>query len=219
MGKLRLYVSFSILNIVRAKGVRYVIERQAKILRKSKETNIDISINLDGAGEYEGYTGIGFFDHMLCLFAKHGFLDLDVRVEGDLNIDSHHTIEDVGIVLGSVIKEAMKGKEGIKRYGTSFVPMDETLATVSIDLSGRACLVFDANFTVERLGSFDTEMVEEFFRAVAVNAGITIHARIIYGKNNHHMVEALFKAFGKALSEALTYDERIKGVLSTKGCL
>lgn len=219
MGKLRPYISSNILNVVRAKGVRYVIERQAKILRESKETNINISINLDGAGEYEGYTGIGFFDHMLCLFAKHGLLDLDVRVEGDLNVDSHHTIEDVGIVLGSVIKQAMKGKEGIKRYGTSFVPMDETLATVSIDLSGRACLVFDANFTVDRLGSFDTEMVEEFFRAVAVNAGITLHARVIYGKNNHHMVEALFKAFGKALSEALTYDERIKGVLSTKGCL
>jgi imidazoleglycerol-phosphate dehydratase len=196
-----------------------LIERQARILRESKETNIDISINLDGAGEYEGYTGIGFFDHMLCIFAKHGLLNLDVSVEGDLNVDSHHTIEDVGIVLGSVIKEAMKGKEGIKRYGTSFVPMDETLATVSIDLSGRACLVFDANFTVDRLGSFDTEMVEEFFRAVAVNAGITLHARVIYGKNNHHMVEALFKAFGKALSEALTYDKRIKGVLSTKGCL
>ena len=153
------------------------------------------------------------------LFAKHGLLDLYVKVEGDLNVDSHHTIEDVGIVLGSVIKEAMKGKEGIKRYGTSFVPMDETLATVSLDLSGRPYLVFEGNFTVDRLGSFDTEMVEEFFRAVAVNAGITLHARVLYGKNNHHMVEALFKAFGKALSEALTYDERIKGVLSTKGCL
>jgi imidazoleglycerol-phosphate dehydratase len=156
---------------------------------------------------------------MLCLFAKQGILDLNVSVQGDLNVDSHHTIEDVGIVLGSAIKEAMKGKEGIKRYGTSFIPMDETLATVSLDLSGRAFLVFEGNFTVDSLGSFDTEMVEEFFRAVATNAGITIHARVIYGKNNHHMVEALFKAFGKALSEALTYDARIKGVLSTKGFL
>jgi len=196
-----------------------VIQRQAKIQRVSKETKIEININLDGCGKYDGNTGIGFFDHMLCLFAKHGLLDLYVSVEGDLEVDSHHTIEDVGIVLGGAIKEAMEGKEGIKRYGTSFVPMDETLATVSLDLSGRAYLVFDGNFTVDRLGGFDTEMVEEFLRAVAVTAGITLHARVIYGKNNHHMVEALFKAFGKALSEALTYDERIKGVLSTKGCL
>jgi imidazoleglycerol-phosphate dehydratase len=196
-----------------------VIERQSKIVRESKETKIHLDINLDGVGKYEGDTGIGFFDHMLCLFAKQGLLDLCVNVQGDLNVDSHHTIEDVGIVLGSAIKEAMKGKEGIKRYGTSFVPMDETLATVSLDLSGRAFLVFEGNFTVDRLGSFDTEMVEEFFRAVAANAGITLHARVIYGKNNHHMVEALFKAFGKALSEALTYDARIKGVLSTKGFL
>ena len=196
-----------------------MIARQSKIARESSETKIDISINLDGSGKYEGDTGIGFFDHMLCLFAKHGLLDLYVAVKGDLFVDSHHTIEDVGIVLGCAIKEAMKGKEGIKRYGTSFVPMDETLATVSLDLSGRAYLVFEGNFTVGKLGSFDTEMVEEFFRAIAVNAGITLHARVLYGKNNHHMVEALFKAFGKALSEALTYDERIKGVLSTKGCL
>lgn len=194
-------------------------QRTAKVVRESKETKIDVNINLDGCGKYEGDTGIGFLDHMLSLFAKHGLLDLYVKAEGDLFVDSHHTIEDVGIVIGSAIKQALKGKEGIKRYGTSFVPMDETLATVSLDLSDRAYLVFEASFTVDRLGSFDTEMVEEFFKAVATNAGITLHARVIYGKNNHHMVEALFKAFGKALSEALTYDERIKGVLSTKGCL
>ena len=196
-----------------------MISRQAKIVRESKETKIDISLNLDGSGKYEGDTGIGFFDHMLCLFAKHGLLDLYVAVLGDVNVDSHHTIEDVGIVLGCVIKKAMRGKEGIKRYGTSFVPMDETLATVSLDLSGRPYLVFQGEFTVDKLGSFDTEMVEEFFRAVAINSGITLHARVLYGKNNHHIAEALFKAFGKALSEALTYDQRIKGVLSTKGCL
>ena len=196
-----------------------MIVRQAKIVRQSKETKIDMSMDLDGAGKFEGNTGIGFFDHMLCLFAKHGLLDLSVKVEGDLLVDSHHTIEDVGIVLGGVIKEAMKGKEGVKRYGTSFVPMDETLATVSLDLSGRPYLIFEGNFTTDRLGSFDTEMVEEFFRAVAVNSGITLHARVLYGKNNHHMVEALFKAFGSALSKALTYDKRIKGVNSTKGCL
>jgi imidazoleglycerol-phosphate dehydratase len=196
-----------------------VILREAKIFRESKETKIDLSINLDGTGKYEGDTGIGFFDHMLCLFAKQGLLDLSVKAQGDLYVDTHHTIEDVGIVLGSAIKEAMQSKEGIKRYGTSFVPMDETLATVSLDLSGRAFLVFEGNFTVDKLGTFDTEMVEEFFRAVAANAGITLHARVIYGKNNHHMVEALFKAFGKALSEALAYDQRIKGALSTKGFL
>ncbi len=196
-----------------------MIIRESKIFRESKETKIDLSINLDGTGKYEGDTGIGFFDHMLCLFAKQGLLDLSVKAQGDLYVDSHHTIEDVGIVLGSAIKEAIQSKEGIKRYGTSFVPMDETLATVSLDLSGRAFLVFEGSFTVDRLGTFDTEMVEEFFRAVAANAGITLHARVIYGKNNHHMVEALFKAFGKALSEALTYDHRIKGALSTKGFL
>jgi len=196
-----------------------MIERQAKILRESNETNIEVSIDLDGSGNYEGDTGIGFFDHMLNLFAKHGLLDLSVKAVGDLFVDSHHTIEDVGIVIGMAIKEALKGKEGIKRYGTSFVPMDETLATVSLDLSGRAYLVFDAEFTVDKIGGFDSEMVEEFFRAVATNGGITLHARVIYGKNNHHMVEALFKALGKALSEALTYDKRIKGVLSTKGSL
>ncbi|MGH4051245.1 MAG: imidazoleglycerol-phosphate dehydratase HisB [Clostridium sp.] len=196
-----------------------MIERQAKILRESNETNIEAHINLDGSGNYEGDTGIGFFDHMLNLFAKHGLLDLYVKAVGDLFVDSHHTIEDVGIVIGMAIKEALKGKEGIKRYGTSFVPMDETLATVSLDLSGRAYLVFDAEFTVDKIGGFDCEMVEEFFRAIATNGGITLHARVIYGKNNHHMVEALFKALGKALSEALTYDKRIKGVLSTKGSL
>lgn len=195
------------------------MQRKSKIVRESKETKIEISINLDGSGTYEGKTGIGFLDHMLCLFAKHGIIDLHVKAEGDLNVDSHHTIEDIGIVLGSCIKDAMKGKEGIKRYGTSFVPMDETLATVSLDLSGRPYLMFNGMFTVDRLGNFDIEMVEEFFRAVAMNGGITLHASILYGKNNHHMIEALFKAFGKALSDALTYDERIKGVMSTKGCL
>ncbi|MBU3111157.1 imidazoleglycerol-phosphate dehydratase HisB [Clostridium lacusfryxellense] len=196
-----------------------MIERKAKILRESNETNIEVNIDLDGSGNYQGDTGIGFFDHMLNLFTKHGLLDLQVKAVGDLFVDSHHTIEDVGIVIGLAIKEALKGKEGIKRYGTSFVPMDESLATVSLDLSGRAYLVFDAEFTVDKIGGFDSEMVEEFFRAVATNGGITLHARVIYGKNNHHMVEALFKALGKALSEALTYDKRIKGVLSTKGTL
>lgn len=193
--------------------------REAKFIRKTKETDIEININLDGSGSFEGSTGIGFFDHMLTLFAVHGLLDLYVKAKGDLNVDCHHTVEDVGIVLGICIKGALKDKKGIKRYGTSFVPMDETLATVSLDISGRPYLFFESGFTVDSLGDFDTEMVEEFFRALSFNSGITLHARVLYGKNNHHMVEALFKALGKALSEALSYDERIKGVMSTKGCI
>lgn len=193
--------------------------REAKVIRKTKETNVEIKINLDGSGSFQGSTGIGFFDHMLSLFAVHGFLDLYVKAQGDLNVDGHHTIEDVGIVLGGCIKEALGDKKGIKRYGTSFVPMDEALATVSIDISGRPYLVFESSFTVDKIGDFDTEMVEEFFRALSFNSGSTLHARVLYGKNNHHMVEALFKALGKALSEALSYDERIKGVMSTKGCI
>lgn len=195
------------------------MSRNAKIVRKTNETNIEIELNLDGEGSFTGSTGIGFFDHMLNLFTRHGLFDLNIKAQGDLFVDSHHTVEDAGIVLGACIKEALKDKKGIKRYGTSFVPMDEALATVSLDISGRPYLVFDAEFTVDKLGDFDTEMVEEFFRAVAVNAGLTLHCRVLYGKNNHHMVEGLFKAFGRALGEAVTIDSRIKGVLSTKGSL
>ncbi|MCM8711448.1 imidazoleglycerol-phosphate dehydratase HisB [Clostridium sp. SYSU_GA19001] len=193
--------------------------RSAKVVRKTNETNIEINLNLDGEGNFAGGTGIGFFDHMLNLFAKHGQFDLSIKAEGDLFVDSHHTVEDVGIVLGACIKEVLKDKSGIKRYGTSFVPMDETLATVSVDISGRPYLVLEADFTVDKLGNFDTEMIEEFFRAVAVNAGLTLHCRVLYGKNNHHKAEAMFKAFGRALGEAVTIDTRIKGVLSTKGSL
>lgn len=193
--------------------------REAKSIRKTKETDIEIGINLDGSGSFEGSTGIGFFDHMLNLFAVHGLLDLYVKTQGDLEVDCHHTVEDVGIVLGGCIKEALKDKSGIKRYGTSYVPMDEALASVSLDISGRPYLYFEGSFTVDRLGDFDTEMVEEFFRALSFNSGITLHARVLYGKNNHHMAEALFKALGRALSEAISFDERIKGVMSTKGCI
>lgn len=195
------------------------MNREALIVRKTKETNIEISVNLDGSGNYEGGTGIGFFDHMLCLLAKHGLMDLNIKAGGDLNVDCHHTVEDTGIVLGCCIKEASGDKSGIRRYGESFVPMDEALASVVIDVSGRPYLVFDGEFTSDRVGDFDTEMVEEFFRAVSVNAGITLHARVLYGKNNHHMIEALFKALGRALREALNIDERVQGVMSTKGCL
>ncbi|MDP4177757.1 MAG: imidazoleglycerol-phosphate dehydratase HisB [Bacillota bacterium] len=193
--------------------------RTSKISRKTGETDIEVSINLDGEGKYDINTGVGFFDHMLSLMAKHGIFDLSVKAKGDLYVDSHHTVEDVGIVIGNCIKEALKDKNGIKRYGTSFVPMDEALGTVSLDVSGRPFLVFDAEFTASTLGNYDTEMTEEFFRALAFNAGITLHAKVVYGKNNHHMIEALFKALGRALREAVTIDDKIKGVMSTKGCI
>ncbi|WP_234122200.1 imidazoleglycerol-phosphate dehydratase HisB [Clostridium hydrogenum] len=194
-------------------------ERKASIKRKTGETDIDINLNMDGEGKYDIDTGIGFFDHMLSLFSKHGLIDLQIKAKGDTYVDSHHTVEDVGIVIGQCIKTAIGNKASINRYGTVFVPMDESLAQVSLDVSGRPYLVFDAEFTADKLGDFDTEMVEEFFRAVAFNSGITLHARVIYGKNNHHMIEALFKAFGRALCEALSRNERIKGVMSTKGML
>ncbi|HIG0356148.1 imidazoleglycerol-phosphate dehydratase HisB [Clostridium sporogenes] len=194
-------------------------ESVAKIYRKTSETEVKSEINLYGEGKYDIKTGIGFFDHMLNLMARHGLIDLKLEAKGDLQVDYHHTVEDVGIVLGQSFKEALGDKKGIKRYGTSFVPMDEALASVSIDLSGRPYIVCDFNFTVEKLGEMDTELVEEFLRALAFNAGITLHARVLYGKNNHHMIEAVFKALGRALREAVDKDERINGVMSTKGTL
>lgn len=193
--------------------------RTASIERKTGETDINVELDLDGEGKYEIDTGIGFFDHMLSLMAKHGLLDLKVMAKGDTYVDSHHTVEDVGIVIGECIKKALLDKASINRYGTAFVPMDEALAQVSMDISGRPFLVFDAEFTTDKLGTFDTEMVEEFFRAVAFNSGITLHVRVLYGKNNHHMIEGIFKAFGRALCEAASKNERIKGVMSTKGML
>jgi imidazoleglycerol-phosphate dehydratase len=193
--------------------------RIAQLDRKTNETNITIEVNLDGEGIYNIDTGIGFFDHMLTLAARHGIMDLNVKAEGDLYVDAHHTVEDVGIALGKCIEKALGDKKGISRYGTAFLPMDETLAMVSMDISGRPYLVFEAEFNSPMVGKMDTELVEEFFRAVAFNAGITLHAKVIYGKNAHHMIEALFKAFGRALREAATKDERIKGVMSTKGSL
>lgn len=193
--------------------------RKSEIERNTSETSIKISLDLDGTGKYNINTGIGFFDHMLNLTCKHGLLDLDIQAKGDLEVDSHHTIEDIGIVLGKCIEKAIGDKKGIKRYGTSFLPMDETLALASLDISGRPFLVFDGEFTCDKLGDFDVEMVEEFFRAVVFNAGITLHLKIMYGKNNHHMVEALFKAFGRAFREAVSKDSKIKGVMSTKGVL
>jgi imidazoleglycerol-phosphate dehydratase len=194
-------------------------KRSSNIVRKTSETDIEIHLLIEGEGNADIDTGIGFLDHMLILFTKHGKFNLEVKAKGDLDVDSHHTIEDVGIVLGQCIKEASGERKGIKRYGTTFLPMDEALAMVSVDVSGRSFLVFEAELTAQRLGTFDTEMTEEFFRAVAFNAGITLHGKVLYGKNTHHMIEALFKAAARALKEALTEDENIKGVMSTKGIL
>ncbi len=193
--------------------------RRGEICRSTSETQIAISIALDGNGQGEIDTGIGFFDHMLQLFARHGLLDLTVRVVGDLQVDCHHTVEDCGIALGQALAVALGDKAGITRYGTAWVPMDEALAMVSLDISGRAFLVFDAALPQIRLGEFDLEMVEEFFRALAMQAGLTLHIRLQSGKNAHHMVEAIFKAFGRALREAVRIDPAINGVMSTKGVL
>ena len=187
--------------------------------RKTKETNIKISINLDGSGKTDIQTGVGFFDHMLDGFARHGLFDLDVKVEGDLNVDCHHTVEDTGIVLGKAIAEALGDKKGIKRYGSFMLPMDETLALCAIDLSGRPYMNFKADFTVEKLGDLDTEMIREFFYAISYSAGMNLHLKVMDGFNNHHMAEALFKAFGKALDMATMEEPRMKDVWSTKGSL
>jgi len=195
------------------------MERKANIKRKTNETDISLNLAVDGDGKSEINTGIGFLDHMLTLFAKHGFFDLYVEASGDLEVDGHHTVEDVGIVLGQAIKNALGEKKSIKRYGTSFVPMDETLAMGSVDLSGRPFLIFDANFSSPGIGNLDTQLIEEFFRAVAFSSGITLHIKILHGKNDHHKAEAIFKAFGRALDDAVKPDIRITGVMSTKGIL
>ncbi|MBP3462824.1 MAG: imidazoleglycerol-phosphate dehydratase HisB [Tyzzerella sp.] len=193
--------------------------RIAKIERKTKETDIKLTINLDGEGKTKIQTGIGFFDHMLDGFARHGLFDLELSVKGDLDVDCHHTIEDTGIVLGKAIAEAVGEKKGIKRYGSFMLPMDETLALCAIDLSGRPYLNFQADFTVERLEDFDTEMFREFFYALSYSASMNLHLKILDGGNNHHMAEALFKAFGKALDMATMEEPRMKDIWSTKGSL
>lgn len=194
-------------------------ERKADFVRKTKETDITLSFALDGTGEASVSTGIGFFDHMLDGFARHGLFDLKVTVEGDLAVDCHHTIEDTGIVLGNAIKKAIGDKKGIKRYGSCILPMDETLVLCAVDLSGRPYFAFDAAFTTDRVGYFDTEMVREFFYAISYTAGMNLHIKVLSGTNNHHMIEAMFKAFAKALDEATTIDPRITDILSTKGSL
>ena len=193
--------------------------RIGSCVRNTKETQIELEINLDGSGEAAGDTGIPFFDHMLNGFARHGLFDLRVRVKGDLEVDCHHTVEDTGIVLGEAIAQALGDKAGIKRYGSFLLPMDETLALCAIDLSGRPYLNYDVCFTTEQIGTLDTEMIREFFYAVSYSAAMNLHVKILDGINNHHMAEALFKAFGKALDAATMEEPRLSGVWSTKGTL
>jgi imidazoleglycerol-phosphate dehydratase len=194
-------------------------ERIATQERKTKETDIRVKLNLDGVGQADIRTGIGFFDHMMEGFSKHGFFDLTLSCKGDLAVDSHHTIEDCGIVLGNAIREALGDKSGIKRFGSCILPMDESLVLCAIDLSGRPYFVFDGSFTTDRIGEMDTEMVKEFFYAVSYSAGMNLHLKVLSPGNNHHMAEAMFKSFARALDEAVTIDSRIQGILSTKGSL
>jgi imidazoleglycerol-phosphate dehydratase len=193
--------------------------RKAEISRKTAETDIRLKLDVDGSGTAVTDTGIGFFDHMLSLLSKHSLMDLDVKASGDLDVDAHHTVEDVGIVFGQALKQALGGRESIKRYGAASVPMDEALAMVCVDLGGRPYLVYNVKFAGERVGNMETELIKEFFRAVSVNAGMNIHINVMYGSNNHHIAEAVFKAFGRALDEASRADSRIEGVMSTKGVL
>ena len=196
-----------------------MMDRTGSCMRKTKETEITLTINLDGRGKNQIDTGIAFFDHMLDGFARHGLFDLEVKVKGDLDVDCHHTVEDTGIVLGQAIANALGDKAGIKRYGYFMLPMDETLALSAIDLSGRPYLKYSAPFTVERLGGLDTEMIREFFYAVSYSAAMNLHLKIMEEGNNHHMAEAVFKAFGKALDMATMEEPRMKEVWSTKGSL
>ncbi len=194
-------------------------DRIGKVTRKTKETDIEIVINLDGTGKSNISTGIGFFDHMLEGFARHGLFDLNVKIQGDLIVDDHHTIEDCGIALGSAIKKAVGNKAGIRRYGSCILPMDETLVLCAIDLSGRPYLAYDAAFTSEKVGYMSTEMIKEFFYAISYSAGMNLHIQVLKDGNNHHMAEAMFKSFAKALDEATMKDPRITDILSTKGTL
>lgn len=193
--------------------------RQARIDRKTAETEISLELNLDGSGKSEIATGVGFFDHMLTLLAKHAAIDLKVNAQGDLHVDQHHTVEDTGICLGQALRQALGDKQGIRRYGHFTLPMEETLATTAIDFSGRYFLVFRAEFTSAKIGDFDSELVEDFWQAVAANALCNLHILIHYGRNNHHIAEAIFKSAARALRMAAESDPRQPGIPSTKGVL
>ncbi|MCR5458972.1 MAG: imidazoleglycerol-phosphate dehydratase HisB [Acetatifactor sp.] len=193
--------------------------RVSEVKRKTKETDISIRLDLDGTGKSSISTGIGFFDHMLEGFSKHGFFDLDCKVIGDLNVDGHHSVEDTGIVLGKAIAEAVGDKKGIRRYGYFILPMDDALILCAIDLCGRPYFNFECEFPTEKVGDLETELVREFFYAISYSAGMNLHVKMFAGVNTHHIIEAMFKAFGKALDVATSHDERITDVLSTKGAL
>ncbi len=194
--------------------------RCGTVSRSTAETSIDVKLNLDGTGKSHVQTKIGFFDHMLTLLSAHSLIDMDINCDGDIEVDGHHSIEDCGIAMGQAFKQAIGDKRGINRYGSFFVPMDEALVLVSLDISGRPYLVCDTGELAPMIGSFDTELVEEFMRAFAVNAGVTLHIKVFYGKNSHHKVEGIFKALGHALRQAVEYDARaINKIPSTKGVL
>ncbi|MCE1236180.1 MAG: imidazoleglycerol-phosphate dehydratase HisB [Hyphomicrobiales bacterium] len=194
--------------------------RTAEIERKTKETSVSVVVNLDGAGIYDVSTGVGFFDHMLEQLSRHSLIDLTIRATGDLHIDQHHTVEDVGITLGLAVKKALGDLKGIRRYADVHLPMDETLTRAAVDVSGRPFLVFRIPFSRDKIGDFDTELFEEFFRAFAFNAGLTLHVETLYGVNNHHMIESAFKATARALEAAFAIDPRRAGTIpSTKGSL
>lgn len=197
-----------------------VIEvRKGSVSRRTAETDISVSLELDGTGKAEVHSGIGFFDHMLNLFAAHGLFDLTVQCNGDIEVDGHHSVEDIGIALGDALKEALGDKKGIARYGSFYLPMDESLALVALDISGRPFLVYDGGEMAPMIGGYDTELTEEFLRAFAFHAGLTLHVKVLYGTNSHHKVEAIFKALGHALRIAAGKDDRVQGVPSTKGVL
>ena len=194
-------------------------KRSSEVSRKTKETDIAVKLKLDGKGESRVATGIPFFDHMLTLFAKHGLFDVEIVCRGDIEVDAHHTVEDVGIALGEAFHQAVASKEGITRYGAAYVPMDETLSRTVVDFSGRPYVVCKAEFPSEKVGAMSTELVEEFFRALAVHARINLHVEVLYGKNSHHMAEAMFKSAAQAFCIAVTRNPRVAGIPSTKGVL
>lgn len=195
------------------------MERKAEVKRKTKETDISVYLKLDGRGEYKINTTVPFLDHMLAQIAKHGFFDLEVNAKGDTEIDYHHTVEDVGIALGEAFKKAVGEKEGIKRYGYAVIPLNEALSMVAVDISGRPFIVYNVAMPKEKVGEFDVELTEEFFRAFANSSGMSLHINVMYGNNLHHIIESIFKAAARALDEATSIDERVKGIPSTKGKL
>ncbi len=193
--------------------------RTGKIERRTKETDITLELNLDGRGSAKVETGVGFMDHMLTLFAVHGFFDLNVAASGDIEVDDHHTVEDIGICLGQALKKGLGDKSGISRYAQCYVPMDEALVRVCLDLSNRSYLHFNAALPDQKVGSFDTSLIKEFMRALVLHSGMTLHVDLLHGENTHHIIEAVFKALGRALSQAVQTDARVQGHLSSKGTL